>query len=563
MFNFNNKKLKEGNMKRVSIVIVALLLFSLVAYGQGGWTDDGTVVRLTTDSDSVGIGTATPTCKLDVLGNINIGNSNVFQIGGDDFIKSWASNYALAIGKNTGPDKQGSTYIGEEAGRFNTGIRLTAVGWQAGRWNKEDEVTAIGYRAGHNNNGNGALTAVGSDAGYENSGGYLTAVGYRAGNSNTGQYVTSIGSQAGINNQGGQVAVIGDWAGYNNTGHYLTATGHSAGNANQGGGVTVTGASAGTSNTGDNLTATGASAARTNAGRDVTVTGYMAGDYNKGDYLTAAGSSAGYSNQGSRVTAMGYRAAYYNTGSNLCGSGYEALRSNTGDNVVAIGYEAGKNNTTSNIFILKQNNVNTTPLIYGDFSTGNVGIGTSPTEKLHVNGTVRMSGFKLTTGAANGYVLTSDSNGVGTWQLGGGGGASLWSQNGSDIYYNTGKVGIGVTNPQSELTVNGVITTKEMKVKLTGWPDFVFADNYKLMPLNKLERYIKREKSLPGIPESKEVTKEGVNVGELQAKLLEKVEELTLYVITQNKELTELKKEVGDLKKENRELRKKISARDK
>jgi len=188
---------------------------------------------------------------------------------------------------------------------------------------------------------------------------------------------------------------------------------------------------------------------------------------------------------------------------------------------------------------------------------GNVGIGnTNPGYPLDVNGIVQMTGFRLPTGAANGYVLTSDSNGVGTWQPGGGGGA-LWSQNGNDIYYNTGKVGIGVTDPQSELTVNGVITTKEMKVKLTGWPDFVFANNHKLMFLNKLERYIKKEKSLPGIPRGKEVVEEGVYVGEMQAKLLEKVEELTLYVINQNKELTELKKEVGNLRKENRELRKK------
>jgi len=305
------------------------------------------------------------------------------------------------------------------------------------------------------------------------------------------------------------------------------------------------------------LTATGVSAAYSNEGKHVTVTGYMAGDYNAGDYLTATGSSAGYSNQGSRVTATGYRAGYYNTGSNLCGLGHEALKSNSADNVVAIGYEAGENNTTSNIFILKQNNVNATPLIYGDFSSGNVGIGinTAPEEKLEVAGTAKMNGFKLPTGAVNGYVLTSDSNGVGTWQLGGGGGgASLWSQSGgSDIYYNTGNVCIGTDTAESELTVDGTITTREMKVQLTGWPDFVFEDNYQLMPLSKLEKHVKKEKSLPGIPKNKEVIKEGVYVGEMQAKLLEKVEELTLYVI-------ELNKEVKDLREENEELRQKISA---
>ena len=92
-----------------------------------------------------------------------------------------------------------------------------------------------------------------------------------------------------------------------------------------------------------------------------------------------------------------------------------------------------------------------------------------------------------------------------------------------------------------------------MKVQLTGWPDFVFLDNYQLMPLSKLEKHIKKEKNLPGIPKTREVIKEGVLVGEMQVKLLEKVEELTLYVI-------ELNKEVGDLRKENEELRREMSA---
>jgi hypothetical protein len=121
------------------------------------------------------------------------------------------------------------------------------------------------------------------------------------------------------------------------------------------------------------------------------------------------------------------------------------------------------------------------------------------------------------------------------------------------------RVGIGTSSPQSKLTVDGTITTREMKVKLTGWADFVFADNYNLMPLSKLERHIKEERSLPGIPTNKEVIKDGVYVGEMQAKLLEKVEELTLYVIEQNKELTELKKEMGNLREENEELKEKIS----
>jgi hypothetical protein len=109
-----------------------------------------------------------------------------------------------------------------------------------------------------------------------------------------------------------------------------------------------------------------------------------------------------------------------------------------------------------------------------------------------------------------------------------------------------GKVGIGTTDPGNyKLAVNGHIRTKEITVE-TGWSDFVFEDNYQLMPLDKLEKHIKEEKSLPGIPTEEEVLKDGVKVGKMQAKLLEKVEELTLYVI--------------ELKKENEKLQKRIDA---
>jgi hypothetical protein len=115
-----------------------------------------------------------------------------------------------------------------------------------------------------------------------------------------------------------------------------------------------------------------------------------------------------------------------------------------------------------------------------------------------------------------------------------------------------GNVGIGTTNPGSyQLAVNGHIRTKEITVE-TGWSDFVFTDNYQLMPLDRLEQHIKVNRSLPGIPTEKEVKENGIEVGEMQAKLLEKIEELTLYVI-------ELKKENEDLRKANVNLEKRIS----
>ncbi|WP_461630293.1 hypothetical protein [Labilibaculum euxinus] len=110
-----------------------------------------------------------------------------------------------------------------------------------------------------------------------------------------------------------------------------------------------------------------------------------------------------------------------------------------------------------------------------------------------------------------------------------------------------GSVGIGTQNTNGyKLAVNGKIRAKEIKVE-ANWADFVFEEDYKLRSLNDLDVFIKESKHLPEIPTQDEVKKDGVSLGEMNAKLLQKIEELTLYVIEQQKQIQELQYKVNQI----------------
>lgn len=215
-------------------------------------------------------------------------------------------------------------------------------------------------------------------------------------------------------------------------------------------------------------------------------------------------------------------------------------------------------------------------------TTGYVGIGTgSPAEKLDVNGNIKTTGFILPTGAAAGKVLTSDANGNATWQtaagsssgwaLGGnttGAATTIGNTDGYDLRIVTagserirvladGRVAIG--NPtnlpaaDAKLAVYGNIYSTKVKVTQTGWADYVFHQDYRLRPLSEVEQYIRQHQHLPEVPSAAEVEKDGLDVGDNQATLLKKIEELTLYVIDLNKEVQDLKKQLKQ--KETRQSR--------
>lgn len=117
------------------------------------------------------------------------------------------------------------------------------------------------------------------------------------------------------------------------------------------------------------------------------------------------------------------------------------------------------------------------------------------------------------------------------------------------IFANNGNVGIGTANPTYKLAVLGTIRATQVIVE-TGWSDYVFAENYRLAPLSEVEAHIKTHQHLEGIPSAKDVMGNGVSIGEMQSKLLAKVEELTLYLIAQQKELSAIKRENAALQQQ-------------
>lgn len=120
-----------------------------------------------------------------------------------------------------------------------------------------------------------------------------------------------------------------------------------------------------------------------------------------------------------------------------------------------------------------------------------------------------------------------------------------------------GKLGLGKQNTEDKLEVNGQIHARSVKVDLEKWADHVFKKDYDLKELQDIEAYIQTHGHLPEIPAASSVLEEGINLGEMNRLLLQKVEELTLYLIEKDRQLNHLTKRMRGLENEVNTLKEK------
>ncbi len=185
------------------------------------------------------------------------------------------------------------------------------------------------------------------------------------------------------------------------------------------------------------------------------------------------------------------------------------------------------------------------------------GYGSSTSFKNSV--TIGTDGSVQLTGANAGYIFSdrSSTNYSGYNWYASGGKALLYryTQGGNLLAIDSlGQMGLGTTSPAYKLDVCGTIRAKEVLVQ-TGWCDYVFKKNYRLRSLTEVENYININKHLPDVPSATEVEDKGVKVAQMDSILIKKVEELTLYVIDQNKQIQQLQQKVIQL--ENKDADKK------
>ncbi len=419
--------------------------------------------------------------------------------------------------------------------------------------------------------------SAGTNAG--NAGGFNTALGVSAGDVITANDITVTGYRAGaVLLDGGSSSFYGSLAGSNVTrGPHNTFIGYNTGGAVTTGGYNVAvGSQAGTFGAGNvefNV-ALGYFAGNLATGKDNVFGGFYAGASNTGSYNVYFGETAGR-NSG----ASSYSVAL----------GFQSGQNATGSNNVFLGKQAGYGETGSDKLYIENSLNLATPLIYGDFAANQLSINAKPTAgytlsvggKAYVNGNATVAGVLNTTNniivggnaiqfdteegeiqlmSSERYLFISNqNNGRGRGGIKASGSLiaddpSYANPEPNDLIVK-GRIGIGTNFPANtngyQLAVNGKIGAHDLQIEANSdaWPDYVFSQSYNLPRLTEVEKYVAENKHLEGVPSAEEVQKNGHSVAQMDAILLKKVEELTLYIIQQQKQLEAQQKELDALKK--------------
>ncbi len=203
---------------------------------------------------------------------------------------------------------------------------------------------------------------------------------------------------------------------------------------------------------------------------------------------------------------------------------------------------------------------------YADYATGKIGIGgnAAPAAQVHINNAAANDTMRITNATTgntktDGLIIATTGTAATVTNMEN---ANLTLGTNNIVrmtLFNNGTILMGNTATPAgyRLYVETGILTEKIKVALkssANWADYVFADDYQLQPLTEVEKYIREHKHLPGVPSADDVVKEGLDLATMDAKLLEKIEELTLHMI-------QLEKEVNNLKEKNEVLTEQLNSK--
>ncbi|WP_143307492.1 hypothetical protein [Chitinophaga vietnamensis] len=258
-------------------------------------------------------------------------------------------------------------------------------------------------------------------------------------------------------------------------------------------------------------------------------------------------------NIGVGITSPGARLHIVNNvqqiqlGTGTCTSGYSLM---VGANDDGVNFS---NNSNARGFNFSNINGN----LFNVSAAGNMGLGKTASDlKLDVNGVFRSNGMvglfgpgtaaELSTTTKRGLYVDNGTNTA--WDL-------LTLQNGSGTLMKingAGNVSIGTNNSRGyKLAVEGTVGARRVKVSQENWADYVFHPDYKFPTIEEMEQYVVKEHHLPGVPSAEEVKNNGIDLGDMNKVLLQKIEELSLYIILLKKQLDTQQAQITALQKQH------------